>query len=132
MRSRFRHNCGHSERPGCSHDGSRHSWSWGAPMGFSSVTLLGRWLLRGCNCQQYVYDEQLPVKVRLHPLRVTVGQLLSHQIHLQALDGSFDAGAIRVTKALSCEMLGMVPVYLRLVCAVDPDLSALPFCQAGT
>lgn len=76
-------------------------------------------------------DEQLPVEAGLDPQRVAVGEVLSEQVHLQSLDGALDASALLVAGAVPGEVLGMIPIDLRLVLAVNADVPAFSPLEAG-
>ena len=73
---------------------------------------------------QQVDDEQPPVEVRLHPASVPAGEVLAIEVDLQPLDGALDAGPQAVGGAVASLVLGVVPVDLREVRPVDPEVTA--------
>ena len=58
-------------------------------------------------------------------------EVLGVQIDLESLDGALDAGALLVAGVVASEVLGVVPVDLREVLALDPDVPARALLQAA-
>lgn len=98
--------------------------------GVCGVGLSGLRLSGPGGLQEQVQREQLAVEVSLHARGVAMREVLGAKIDLQPLDGALDAGAGLVAGAVSGQMLGVVPVDLREVVAVDADVPARALLQA--
>ena len=61
---------------------------------------------------------------------VTGGEVLTAQVHLEPLDGALYSGAFAVSCSVSGEMLGMLPVDLRLVVPSNANVSSLALSEA--
>ncbi len=78
-----------------------------------------------------MYCQQPAIEMRLHAVNITMCEVLTVEVNLQALDCTFDAGAPFITSAVPGEVLGMVPVDLGKKLTVDPNVSALAAPKAG-
>ena len=77
-------------------------------------------------CDQEVECQQLSIEVALDSMETSLSEILGSKVHLDALDGSLNSRPQRVALLFGCEVLRMVPVDMRLVCAMDSDVPSLP------
>ena len=63
--------------------------------------------------EQQMKRKELSVEMGLDADPIAVGEVVTEEVNLDALDRTLNAGALSVTHAIAGNVLGMVPVDLR-------------------